>query len=96
MLGEGRLVLGLGTGWQDREHEAFDIYFPPISERYERLENGLEVISRLYAADAPISYEGKHYSLKDANITMKRKDTKILIGGKWTEKDITSRSKICG
>lgn len=93
VLSEGRLVLGLGTGWQDREHEAFDIYFPAISERYERLQDGLEVISRLYAADAPISYEGKHYSLKDANITMKRKDTKILIGGNGRKKTLPLAAK---
>ncbi len=93
VLAEGRLVLGLGTGWQDREHESFDIYFPPISERYERLQNGLEVISRLYAADAPISYEAKYYSLKDANITMKRKDTKILIGGNGPKKTLPLAAK---
>lgn len=93
VLSEGRLVLGLGTGWQDREHEAFDIHFPAISERYERLQDGLEVISRLYAADEPISYEGKHYSLKDANITMKRKDTKILIGGNGPKKTLPLAAK---
>lgn len=93
VLSEGRLILGMGTGWQDREHEAFGIYFPPISERYERLQDGLEIVSRLFAAEEPISYEGKHFSLKDANITMKRKDTKILIGGNGPKKTLPLAAK---
>ncbi|MEO1291021.1 MAG: LLM class flavin-dependent oxidoreductase [Chloroflexota bacterium] len=93
VLSEGRLVLGMGTGWQDREHEAFDIYFPSLTERYERLQDGLEVVSRLLSADEPISYEGKHYSLKDANITMKRKDTQILIGGNGRNKTLPLAAK---
>lgn len=93
VLSEGRLVLGMGTGWQDREHEAFGIYFPPISERYERLQDGLEIVSRLFSADEPISYEGKHFSLKDAQITMKRKDTQILIGGNGPNKTLPLAAK---
>ncbi|MGB7342124.1 MAG: LLM class flavin-dependent oxidoreductase [Phototrophicaceae bacterium] len=93
VLSEGRLVLGMGTGWQDREHEAFGIYFPAISERYERLQDGLEIVTGLFAADKPISYEGKHFSLKDANITMKRKDTQILIGGNGRNKTLPLAAK---
>ncbi len=93
VLSEGRLVLGMGTGWQDREHEAFGIYFPEISERYELLEDGLEIISGLFSADAPISYEGKHFSLKDAQITMKNNDTKILIGGNGPNKTLPLAAK---
>ncbi|MEM9954817.1 MAG: LLM class flavin-dependent oxidoreductase [Chloroflexota bacterium] len=93
VLSEGRLVLGMGTGWQDREHESFDIYFPSLTERYQRLQDGLEVVSRLLSADEPISYEGKHYSLKDANITMKRKDTQILIGGNGRNKTLPLAAK---
>lgn len=87
VLSNGRLYLGMGTGWQDREHHAFGIYFPEISERYERLTDGLEIVGRLFKADVPVSYEGKHFSLKDAQITMKR-DTKILIGGNGKNKTI--------
>jgi alkanesulfonate monooxygenase SsuD/methylene tetrahydromethanopterin reductase-like flavin-dependent oxidoreductase (luciferase family) len=92
VLSEGRLYLGMGTGWQDREHEAFGIHFPPISERYERLNDGLEIVSRLYKSDAPVSYAGKHFSLKDAQITMKR-DTKILIGGNGKNKTLPLAAK---
>lgn len=93
VLSKGRLVLGMGTGWQDREHEAFGIYFPAISERYERLQDGLEIVSRLFAADEPINYEGKHFSLKEAQITMKRADTKILIGGNGLKKTLPLAAK---
>ncbi|MGJ3237351.1 MAG: TIGR03560 family F420-dependent LLM class oxidoreductase [Anaerolineae bacterium] len=93
VLSGGRLVLGMGTGWQDREHEAFGIPFPPLSERYEHLQDGLEMISRLFAAEEPISYDGKHYALKDANITMKRPNTTILIGGNGPKKTLPLAAK---
>jgi alkanesulfonate monooxygenase SsuD/methylene tetrahydromethanopterin reductase-like flavin-dependent oxidoreductase (luciferase family) len=92
VLSNGRLYLGMGIGWQDREHKAFDIYFPESSERYERLTDALEIATRLYKADAPVSYEGRHFSLRDAQITMKR-DTKILIGGNGINKTMRLAAK---
>jgi len=88
VLSAGRLVFGFGIGWSEREHTAFDIDFPARTQRYERLEDTLEIVTRLYKAEAPISYEGKHFALKDAQITMKRPDTKILIGGRGPKKTL--------
>lgn len=93
VLSEGRLILGMGTGWQDREHEAFGIHFPALSERYERLEDGLEIVTRLLRTEGAVSYEGKHYSLTDAHITMKRSDTRILIGGNGPNKTLPLAAK---
>ena len=48
-LSGGRLLLGVGTGWNQTEHEAFGIPFPELPDRFDRLERGLELIGRLNA-----------------------------------------------
>jgi F420-dependent oxidoreductase-like protein len=87
-LSDGRLVLGLGTGWQDREHQEYDIYFPELAERYEMLEDGLEVITRLLnpSTDDSSSYEGTHYSLDDTRLALPTQPTTMLIGGNGPKK----------
>lgn len=93
-LSDGRFLLGMGTGWQDREHREFGIEFPPLSERYERLQDGLEIATRLFGNDEPISYAGKHYALDGALLTMKRKDgPRILIGGNGPNKTLPLAAK---
>ncbi|WP_203973901.1 LLM class F420-dependent oxidoreductase [Planotetraspora silvatica] len=59
----GRVELGLGTGWLDDEHHSYGIPFPPVGERFERLEEQLEIITGLWSATKPYSFEGTHYSL---------------------------------
>ena len=83
-LSDGRLVFGLGTGWQDREHKSYGIAFPELSTRYEMLEDALEVTLRLFMSDGPINYAGKHYQLEDAMLLPRPKrpgGPPILIGG---------------
>src|SRR5437763_15459397 len=48
----GRVELGLGTGWFEQEHKAYGIPFPPVGERFERLEEQLAVITGLWQAPA--------------------------------------------
>ena len=85
-LSGGRLVLGMGTGWQDREHRAYDIYFPELSERYEMLEDGLEVVTRLLNGNGNASYDGTHYSLDNTRLTLPTQPTTMLIGGNGPNK----------
>jgi alkanesulfonate monooxygenase SsuD/methylene tetrahydromethanopterin reductase-like flavin-dependent oxidoreductase (luciferase family) len=93
-LSDGRLILGMGTGWQDREHREFGIYFPELSERYERLTDGLEIVTRLFNNDEPVSYDGKHFSLDGALITMKRPGgPQLLIGGNGPKKTLPLAAK---
>lgn len=93
-LSDGRLILGMGTGWQDREHREFGIYFPELSERYERLTDGLEIVTRLFNSDDPVTYEGKHFSLDGAKITMKTPGgPKMLIGGNGPKKTLPLAAK---
>jgi F420-dependent oxidoreductase-like protein len=62
-LSGGRLELGLGAGWNEREHAAFGLSFPPIAERVARLREGIEVITRLWSG-AAATYRGRYYTLE--------------------------------
>ena len=65
-LSGGRLVLGIGAGWNEREHRAFGVPFPPTATRLEMLEEYLQVVTLLLRSDDPVSFAGKHYSLDEA------------------------------
>jgi F420-dependent oxidoreductase-like protein len=63
----GRVELGLGAGWFEAEHRAFGLPFPPDSERYDRLEEQLEIVRGLWDTPGgePFSYKGTHYTVTD-------------------------------
>ena len=65
-LSGGRLVLGVGAGWNAQEHHAFGIPFPPLKERMSMLEEGIEVIVRLLG-DGPAHFAGRYYQLDGAH-----------------------------
>ncbi len=67
-LSEGRLVLGLGAGWQEREHQLFGFDLLPLKQRFERFEEGLEVISRLLRSTDPVNFSGSYYQLDNARL----------------------------
>jgi len=82
-LSGGRLVLGVGAGWNEPEHRAYGIPFPPVRQRMEMLEEAVEVILRLQG-DGPATFDGKHYQLNGAVMEPKpaqRPHIKLLIGG---------------
>ena len=79
----GRLLLGLGAGWFERDHTAFGFHYGSARERAERLEEALQVITKLWSEDHP-SFQGKYYSLDRApfapgNVQSPRPP--IVIGG---------------
>jgi F420-dependent oxidoreductase-like protein len=79
----GRVELGLGTGWYEEEHLAFGLPFPSLAERFERLEEQLQILSGLWSSDGPFSFEGKHYRLH-ANPALTRpvqSPLPVIIGG---------------
>ncbi len=81
-LSGGRLVLGLGAGWQEREHEVFGVPFHDFPTRFAMLEDALEMTRLLYGSATPVSYEGKHFSLQEATLLPRpERQTPILIGG---------------
>src|SRR6476661_5408563 len=64
----GRVELGLGAGWYEREHEAYGIPFPPLGERFDRLEDQMAIITGLWSTPVgtPFTYRGKHYTVTDS------------------------------
>ena len=95
-LSGARMVLGLGTGWIEREHSLFGYELGDLRTRYARLEEGLEVVTRLLKSDEPVSYEGRFYRLREA-VLLPRPQRKggppILIGGSGSERtpDLAAR-----
>jgi F420-dependent oxidoreductase-like protein len=79
----GRVELGLGTGWYDDEHTAFGIPFPPLGERFERVEEQLQILTGLWSATDPFSFSGKHYTLADAPPLTKpaQNPLPLIVGG---------------
>jgi len=64
-MSSGRVELGLGAGWFEDEHTAYGIPFPSVKERFERLEEQLEIVTGLWRAPVGSSYsfEGRHYQV---------------------------------
>jgi len=83
-LSGGRLTLGLGAGWQAREHEKFGFSLLDIDGRFRRFAEGLEVTKRLLRSDEPCNFSGEFYTLNEA-VMLPRPTRKggppILIGG---------------
>lgn len=83
-LSHGRLTLGLGAGWQEREHTNFGFELLDVPQRFERFEEGLEVTHRLLHGDEPVTFAGSYYQLHDAILLPRPKrpgGPPILIGG---------------
>ncbi len=81
-LSGGRFVMGLGGGWNESEHVAYGVPFPPVGERLSRLEESIHVMRALWAP-GPASYQGRYYSLQDADCLPKPPEGRpaLLIGG---------------
>jgi F420-dependent oxidoreductase-like protein len=82
----GRAELGIGAGWFEGEHRAYGIPFPPVKERFDRLEEQLEIITGLWTTPtgSTYSFTGEHYRLEDSPALPKPVQSPrppILIGG---------------
>ncbi|WP_313405960.1 LLM class F420-dependent oxidoreductase [Aeromicrobium sp.] len=81
----GRVELGLGAGWFDAEHRAYGIPFVDTPERFDRLEEQLEIVTGLWSdASGSFSFHGKHYELQDSPALPKPAQERlpVIIGGK--------------
>ena len=82
----GRVELGLGTGWFEAEHLAYGIPFPSFGERFDRLEEQLEIVTGLWSTPVGESYEfsGRHYELAPGPALPKpaqRPHPPVIVGG---------------
>jgi F420-dependent oxidoreductase-like protein len=85
-MSQGRIELGIGTGWHEGEHKAYGIPFPPIGERFDRLEEQLGIITGLWSTPAgqTFSYQGHYYDISDSPALPKpvqQGGPPIIVGG---------------
>jgi F420-dependent oxidoreductase-like protein len=83
-LAGGRLRLGIGAGWQEREHETYGFDLLDTDRRFARFEEALQVVILLLQSEEPVSFDGEFYRLRDA-VLMPRSPRPggppIVIGG---------------
>jgi F420-dependent oxidoreductase-like protein len=83
VLSGGRAWLGIGAGWNEEEHRGLGVPFPPVAERFERLEETLQICLQMWADDDHL-FEGKHYRLErtlNSPQSLSRPHPPIMIGG---------------
>jgi F420-dependent oxidoreductase-like protein len=85
-MSNGRVILGIGTGWYEREHKAFGIPFPPIGERFDRLDEEMQIINGLWTTPQgePFSFDGRFWQLEEARnfpVLVQQPRPEIVIGG---------------
>lgn len=83
VLSGGRAWLGLGAAWFEREHVGLGIPFPPLAERFERLEECLQIARQMWSGQTG-RFEGRHYDLAEtlcSPLPLQRPHPPIMIGG---------------
>ena len=82
----GRVELGLGSGWYAGEHAAFGVPFPPVAERFDRLEEQLAIVTGLFGTSPGerFSFTGEHYRLRDSPALPRpvQSPLPVVVGGK--------------
>jgi F420-dependent oxidoreductase-like protein len=90
VLSGGRAQLGIGAAWYEREHLGLGVRFPPVSERFERLEEALQICRQMWSDDDG-PYEGRHYQLAETICSprpIQQPRPRILIGGSGERKTL--------
>jgi F420-dependent oxidoreductase-like protein len=90
VLSGGRAYLGIGAGWFERESKGLGVPFPPVSERFERLEETLQIAKQMWSGEVA-QYEGKHYHLAEtlnSPQALTKPHPPIMIGGMGEKKTL--------
>jgi F420-dependent oxidoreductase-like protein len=84
VLSGGRAGLGIGAAWYEREHRGLGVHFPPVAERFERLEETLQVCLQMWDPANTGAFDGRHYHLAETLCSpapLSQPHPPILIGG---------------
>ncbi len=98
-LSGGRFILGLGTGWAEREHAMWGFPLGDVKTRFERYAEGLELVYRLFHEEGSVTLDGKYFNVKDAQILprpVKPGGPTILVGGKGGQKTLSLAARFAG
>ncbi|MDP3710862.1 MAG: LLM class F420-dependent oxidoreductase [Mycobacteriales bacterium] len=88
VLSGGRALLGIGAAWYDREHLGLGVPFPPLAERFERLEEALQVCAQMWGPDDG-PYAGTHYDLAETVcVPAPLHRPRVLVGGSGERKTL--------
>jgi F420-dependent oxidoreductase-like protein len=90
VLSGGRALLGIGAAWYDREHAGLGVPFPPTAERFERLEEALQICRQMWSEDDG-PFEGSHYQLAETVCVpppLRAGGPRILVGGSGERKTL--------
>jgi F420-dependent oxidoreductase-like protein len=90
VLSRGRLFMGIGAAWNEEEAAAYGIPFPSTSERFQRLEEAVQIIRKMWT-EQPASFAGKFYYVRDAHCNpqpIQKPSPPILIGGSGERKTL--------
>jgi len=90
VLSHGRAYLGIGAAWNEDEHQGLGVPFPPLKERFERLEEALRLAHQMWAGDEK-PFEGTHYHLArplNSPQSVQKPHPPILIGGSGEKKTL--------
>jgi F420-dependent oxidoreductase-like protein len=90
VLSGGRAMLGIGAAWNEEESRGLGLFFPSTAERFERLEEALQIFQQMWSDDEG-PYEGKHYRLArtlNSPQPLSRPHPPILIGGAGERKTL--------
>jgi len=90
VLSGGRAILGIGAAWNEDESKGLGLLFPPVSERFERLEEAILIMKQMWSGDQG-PFDGKHYHLArtlNSPQVLSRPHPPILIGGAGEKKTL--------
>jgi F420-dependent oxidoreductase-like protein len=91
VLSGGRAALGIGAAWYEREHRGLGVPYPPVAERFERLEETLQICLQMWDPEDNGPYQGQHYELAETLCSpspLSRPHPRIVIGGTGERKTL--------